>query len=74
MPQNKIIIALIILSLATVSGFSQSPKAVRVLVDTVLVFDGNTSLAEAKNKTLAFARRSRQQSTFSQFRLKRATL
>jgi len=56
MKQNKIIIGVIILSLMIVPAVCQSSKAIRVLIDTVLVFDSNTSLTEAKNKTLAFAR------------------
>jgi hypothetical protein len=37
-------------------AFGQSVTATRVVIDTTMVFDSHISIAEAKNKTLAFAR------------------
>jgi len=56
MPNKKIIPGVFILWLTGGFVFGQSANAVSVLIDTVMVFNSHTSVAEAKNKTLAFAR------------------
>jgi len=56
MPNRKIILGAFLLWLTGSSGFGQSATAISVLIDTIMVFDSHISVAEAKNKTLAFAR------------------